>query len=160
MKKLSLSQWSDLSQVVSAVAVVASLIYVGFEIRQNTEASRAATRQSIAETDFEYVGATLDALTLAEGEAKYEAGLDLSPTERFILRERQHLNFRIFENAHYQYRAGLLEAETWERYRWVISRQFAMNEATRRMWTRFGPSFDESFKAEVEAIRSEPFVDG
>ena len=58
MRKLSLTEWSELSQVVSAIAVVASLIYVGYEIRRNTEASRAATRQSIAETDFEYVGAT------------------------------------------------------------------------------------------------------
>jgi len=113
MKKLSLSEWSDISQVVSAMAVVASLVYVGFEIGRNTEASRAATRQSIAETDFEYVGATIDPLTLAEAEAKYEAGLDLTLTEQFILRERQHLNFRIFENAYYQYRVGLLEEETW-----------------------------------------------
>ena len=158
MPKLSLKQWSDLSQVVSAAVVVASLVYVGFEIRQNTEASRAATRQSIAETDFEYVGATLDALTLLEAEAKSDAGLDLTPTEFFVLVERQHLNFRIFENAYYQYRAELLEAETWDRYRWIISRQLAMNEAARAMWTRYGPGFDESFKAAVATIRSEPFV--
>jgi len=159
MKKLTLGQWSDLAQVVSALAVVASLVYVGFEIRQNTEASRAATRQSIAETDFEYVGATLDPVMLVEAEAKYEAGLDLTATERFILRERQHLNFRIFENAYYQYRAGLLGEETWERYRWIISRQLELNDAATAMWERFGPSFDESFKAEVAAIRSVPFVE-
>ena len=158
MPRLSLSQWSDLSQVVSAAVVVASLVYVGFEIRQNTEASRAATRQSIAETDFEYVGATLDPQTLVEAEAKHEAGLDLTPTEHFILVERQHLNYRIFENAYYQYRAGLLEDETWDRNRWIISRHFAMNEAARAMWKKYGPSFDESFRTEVEAIRSEPFV--
>ncbi len=156
--KLSLTEWSDIAQVVSAMAVVASLVYVGLGIHQNTEASRAATRQAIAETDFEYVGATIDPLTLAEAEAKYEAGLDLTPTERFILRERQHLNFRIFENAHYHYLAGLLEEETWERYRWIISRQLALNEAAQRMWVRFGASFDESFKAEVATIQSEPFV--
>jgi hypothetical protein len=158
MPKLSLREWSDISQVVSAAVVVASLVYVGFEIRQNTDASRAATRQSIAETDFEYVGATLDALTLVEAEAKNAVGLELTSTEHFILVERQHLNFRIFENAYYQYQAGLLEAETWDRYRWIISRQLTTNEAARAMWTRFGPGFDESFKAEVAAIRSEPFV--
>ena len=66
MQKLTLSQWSDLAQVVSAIAVVASLVYVGFEIHRNTEASRAATRQSIAETDFVYVAATLDPVRLVE----------------------------------------------------------------------------------------------
>ena len=159
MAKPILSQLSDLSQIVSALAVVASLVYVGFEIRQNTDASRAATRQAIAETDFEYVGATLDPLLLVEAEAKYEGGTDLTLAERFILRERQHLNFRIFENAYYQYRAGLLEPQTWERYRWIISRLLAVNDAANAMWERFGPSFDESFKAEVAAIRAEPFIE-
>ena len=159
MPKLTLGQWSDLSQIVSAAAVVASLIYVGFEIRQNTEASRAATRQSIAETDFEYVGATLDPAMLVAAEAKAEGGVELTPTERFILRERQHLNFRIFENAHYQYRAGLLDEETWLRYRWIIARQLRLNEAAIAMWERFGPSFDESFKAEVAVIQGEDFAD-
>ena len=156
MPKLTLAHLSDLSQVVSAVAVVASLIYV--EIRRNTEASQAATRQAIAETDFEYVGSTLDPGQLVEAEARYEAGLELSATQRFILRERQHLNFRIFENAYYQYRAGLLEEETWLRYRWIISRLLTLNEPAQAMWERFGPSFDESFKAAVARIRSEPFV--
>jgi hypothetical protein len=93
-----------------------------------------------------------------EAEARYEAGLELSATQRFILRERQHLNFRIFENAYYQYRAGLLEEETWLRYRWIISRLLTLNEPAQAMWERFGPSFDESFKAAVARIRSELFV--
>lgn len=158
MRRFTLSQWSEASQVVSAFAVVLSLVYVGQEIRANTAASRAATRQAIAQTDFEYVGATLDPLTLLVAETKAAAGEELTPAEHFVLVERQHLNFRIFENAFYQYRAGLLEAETWDRYRWIISRQFAMHEPARAMWERFGPSFDETFKAEVAAIRAEPFV--
>ena len=158
MKKPSLSQLSDLSQIVSAVAVVASLVYVGSEIRQNTEATHAATRQAIAGTDFEYVGATLDPLLLAEAEAKLEAGAELTQTEQFILVERQHLNFRIFENAFYQYRVGLLEAETWQRYRWIISLQLATNGPAQKMWAKFGPSFDESFTREVRQIQEEPFV--
>ena len=60
MNKLKLSQISDLAQVVSAVAVVLSLIYVGQQIRVNTEATRAATRQSVTETDFEYISSVLD----------------------------------------------------------------------------------------------------
>jgi hypothetical protein len=158
MKRFTLSQWSEVSQIVSALAVVVSLVYVGQEIRSNTEASRAATRQAIAETDFEYVGATLDPLTLLEAEAKLAAGAELTNTEHFVLVERQHLNFRIFENAYYQYRVGMLGAETWERYRWIISLLFARHEPARAMWERFGPSFDETFKAEVAEIRAEPFV--
>jgi hypothetical protein len=69
---LSLSQLSELSQVVSAIAVVLSLVYVGYQIRQNTQATRAVTGQSIAQTDSSYVGATLEPLSLAEPSSRSE----------------------------------------------------------------------------------------
>lgn len=153
MNRLSLNEWSDIAQIISALAVVVSLVYVGWEIRANTEALRATTRQAVAEADFEYVAATLDPLALAEAEARLEAGLELSQTQQFMLVERQHLNFRIFENAYYQFKSGLLEPETWYRYRTIISSRFETSEPTRLMWKKFGDGFDESFRQEVASIR-------
>ena len=158
MTQTRLGRWSELSQIVSAAAVVASLVYVGVEIRSNTEAARAATRQAISDTDLEFIGGTLDPLTLLAAEAKLEAGLELNETERFILVERQHLNFRIFENAHYQFRAGLLEEERWLTYRWIIRSLLATSPPADSMWSKYGPAFDSGFREEVEIIRSEPFV--
>jgi len=48
MLKLKLSEWSNVAEIVSAIAVVGSLFYVGYQIKQNTEVSLAANRQSIA----------------------------------------------------------------------------------------------------------------
>lgn len=45
---MSLEQYSDLSQIIGAVAVVASLIFVGVQLRQNTKAVRAQTSQAHA----------------------------------------------------------------------------------------------------------------
>jgi len=45
---MSLEQYSDLSQIIGAVAVVASLIFVGVQLRQNTKAVRAPTSQAHA----------------------------------------------------------------------------------------------------------------
>jgi len=153
MKKVTLSGLSDLSQVVSAIAVVFSLIYVAQQIRANTEATRAATRQSIAETDFEFISTVLDPLTLLEAETKLLAGSELAPSEHLALVERQHLNFRIFENAYYQFSTGLLEPETWERYRQIIRVLLFDREPARTMWEQKKHIFDESFRVEVEAIR-------
>jgi hypothetical protein len=154
MKKISLSRLSDFAQIVSAIAVVISLIYVGHQIRANTEATRAATRQSITETDFEYISSIFDPLTLLEAEAKVQAGSELTPLENFALIERQHLNFRIFENAYYQYSRGLLEPETWERYRRILRRIFSDREHVRVMWEQKKSIFEDSFREEVEAIRT------
>ena len=154
MNKLKLSQISDLAQVVSAVAVVLSLLYVGQQIRVNTEATRAATRQSVTETDFEYISSVLDPLTLLEAETKLLAGLELESHEHLALIERQHLNFRIFENAYYQYTKGLLEPEAWGRYPRVIRKLFSEREPARTMWEQKKQIFEESFRDEVEAIRA------
>ena len=152
MARMKLQHWSELAQIISAVAVVVSLVYVGSEIRQNTEATQGATRQAILQADLEYLGATLDPATLLAAEAKLEAGLKLSLAEQFVLIERQHVNFRLFENAFYQYRAGLLVDERWETYRLIIARRMAESEPTRTMWAKQGRHFDAAFQREVEAI--------
>jgi hypothetical protein len=43
MAKLTLSSWASIAEIVSAIAVVLSLIYVGTELRGNTRAVEAAT---------------------------------------------------------------------------------------------------------------------
>ena len=38
-----LQKWALIAEVIGAVAIVVSLIFVGFEVRQGAEAQRAAT---------------------------------------------------------------------------------------------------------------------
>ncbi|NWG46021.1 MAG: hypothetical protein HXY25_05685 [Alphaproteobacteria bacterium] len=45
---MTLAELSDLSQALGAVAVVASLIFVGIQIRQNTAATRAASHNAVS----------------------------------------------------------------------------------------------------------------
>src|SRR5450432_2559314 len=44
---MTLQDWSNLAQVIGALAVVISLFYVGFQIKRNTSAVRSATAQAI-----------------------------------------------------------------------------------------------------------------
>jgi len=149
---MKLQQWSELSQIVSAIAVVLSLVYVGSEIRGNTEATRGATRQAALQADLTYLSATLDPGTLLTAEAKLDSGLELTLEERFVLIERQHVNFRLFENAFYQFQVGLLVPERWETYRRIISNRLAENEPTQVMWAKSGSRFDAAFQLEVDSI--------
>jgi hypothetical protein len=157
MSKMKLQHWSELSQVVSAVAVVISLVYVAMEIRGNTEATRAATRQAISQTDLDFISAPLDAGILLVAQSKERQGLEVDGVELLALITHQHVNFRVFENAFYQHRAGLLEGERWETYRWIISLLFATTPSADSMWTAYEQSFDSEFRDTVTLIRSEPF---
>ena len=56
-----LQKWALIAEVIGAVAVVISLIFVGIELRSNTEATRAATREAINQKDIDF----LLAVTLA-----------------------------------------------------------------------------------------------
>ena len=46
---MSLNDLANMGQVIGAIAVVISLIYVALQIRQNTNAVRSATAQSVHE---------------------------------------------------------------------------------------------------------------
>ncbi len=48
MTKRNLSDWASIAEIISALAVVASLLYVGFEIQRNTKVGLASNRQEIA----------------------------------------------------------------------------------------------------------------
>ena len=47
--RMTLADISDLSQALGALAVVASLVFVSFQIRQNTAATRAASHHAVSD---------------------------------------------------------------------------------------------------------------
>src|SRR5512133_1858618 len=49
IEPMHLNDLANIGQIVGAIAVVISLIYVALQIRQNTNAIRAATAQSVHE---------------------------------------------------------------------------------------------------------------
>src|SRR5579863_4109895 len=49
MKPMSLSEWSNLAQIVGTVLVIVSLIFVGLQIRQNTGALQRNEHNSTME---------------------------------------------------------------------------------------------------------------
>ena len=47
---MSIQDWAAIGEMVGAIAVVVSLIYVGVQIRQNTQATRVNTSQAFVQT--------------------------------------------------------------------------------------------------------------
>jgi hypothetical protein len=97
---------------------------------------------------------SLDSEILARASFKIENNIAVSGLEMSQLESRQHVNFRVFENAFYQFEQGLLESETWDRYRVIIKDLLENNLAAKRMWVSFNGSFTESFQKEVEQLIS------
>ena len=118
---MKLVELAEVAEVIAAVGVLISLLYVGYEINQNTVAVQSNAYQAIhdAEDDF-WSDLTGDATMAQLWEKGLEAGLEkLEPAERtrFVLAARRLIY--LFQNVHYQSRKGVVDDELWTA--WVAS---------------------------------------
>ena len=79
MDSYSKRKWIDW---LGAIGVVASLIFVGLEVRQNTAAVRGATYQSVADASLQQLQLWADNDKLLEHEVRIDEGA--LPNERAI----------------------------------------------------------------------------
>jgi len=152
---MKLENVSVVAEIVSAFAVVVSLIFVGLQIRDNTIASQAATLQASVGHDLELllnVGRTpatarvfftfrdspnaLDGDELLQGQALFTAA------------------FRAIENLYYQHATGMLSDEVWAAREGLV-RSLALSPAADEMLSGSnGVRFSGPFLKYVEEVRS------
>ena len=141
-----------IGEIVSALAVVISLIYLASQIRiQNREARAAATHDIL--TSFREVQSKGLDLALSEliGKATQNGFESLSGPEqhRVILYCVPFL--RVWEEAYHQHQAGRLDAELWDSIDKYNA--FFMGSALHlTIWSLRGNLFTRSFRAHVEKI--------
>jgi len=82
MTKLRLAEWASIAEVVGAVAVVVSLIYVGIQVSENTGAVLAANRQQLVGRAHTATTSIATSPELAAAHAKLAKGDELTPAEQ------------------------------------------------------------------------------
>lgn len=158
--QMSLSDLANLSQIIGALAVVGSLIFVGLEIRQNTITSRAATLQSNAaywQDFFAMIGDPKYGKSYATG----AAGKDELTGEEFG--QFFFMCRAIFmgcENQHYQFRQGLIDQDAYRGYEATIREQIAALPGVRALWSvvrhTYGHDFQQFFDKQIESVSMHP----
>ena len=100
MNKVSLDVWI---QLIGMLSIVASLIFVGMEMRQSQRIALAAQQTARVQIFTEIVtGMT-------------ESGLAwLGPNEDYATSNRTNQILWIFENDYLQYRLGLMDESVWQ----------------------------------------------
>ena len=110
---MSLEELSLLSQILSAVVVFASLVFVGIQLRQATKAVRASSSQAHSAAYIEITGRLLDqdfAALWRKALARLE---DLNEEEQVRFFAFASSMFRFFESSRVQWLAGQLDEEHW-----------------------------------------------
>ena len=155
MKKIQLSKLARLAEIAAAIGVIISLIFIGLQLRSNTEATEAATRAAINQNDVDFLSLSIDSSVLAKAMAKAQRGEELSALEESQLVHLELVNFVSFEHSFYQYRKGLLEEPEWLRHRNLIEIGMKHWPHSRTMWERSRGVFTPEFQQLVDSLVSE-----
>ncbi len=140
-------------ETLGFLAVVASLVFLAVEIRQNTDALVAASSTALTDQSLEFFSVGLDNQVVARALYKQEAGEALDGLETAQLMRLEYMNFRIFENAFLQYGRGYYDTEEWDRYRRIIVRALRDRPMAKAMWERNqGERFTAEFEREVDRL--------
>ena len=103
--------WKETAEVIGVIGVIASLIFVAFEIRQNTQATRSATIQDISRWSYDaFIVGVENPAVLAAWRAGCAGTMD--DEQRILLRWYFSALTRIQANRFYQARLGSVDEET------------------------------------------------
>jgi hypothetical protein len=148
-----------MGEMVSAIAVVISLIYLAFQIRQNTsqiDQNTEAARATAFDSSIAHTMVARQAIFENEGVARIynEGSIDpdsLSDQDRLRYRLIVHNVLWSIWNLQSQAQVGGLMAETWEAQLMILKRMMS-SKGVRWFWSNYRGEFGESFQAEVTKI--------
>lgn len=154
---MTLEQWAFVAQIVSAIAVIASLVFVGFQLKHATAAIRATSSQAHSSL---YTGLVQSIIDNADFARLWSIGL----TEPKRLTEDEWVRFvayasalfRLYESSRVQWSNGRLDEEHWR----TIERQaadFGHLPGLQLAWELRGHWYSSEFRAWFEGLRPADF---
>ncbi len=171
------SKLSDWLQVVGLFGVIASLVFVGLQMKQDRQIALASTYQARTATLVESMNARAANTEALSAELRFRGINPNDPVNRSsfdipesagVLTELQYragfftafATWQQWNNLHYQYELGFMPQDSWSRLRSTIKRNFAQNELTAVVYdfVNSRPAFRQvvdEIIAEVEAEKSE-----
>lgn len=111
---MNLETLGSIGDLLGGIGVVASLIYLGVQIRQNTKALRSSSYHQAAEQTWNYCLAVAQDASLAEILAKRAVDpADLTPAEQIRSRSADQALIFGFENMLRLHEEGLVDPDVW-----------------------------------------------
>ena len=147
--EMSLQDLGSVGEFASALGVMISLIYLAFQVRQNTDIQKANTRQAVADSVQRQILCYIENPGLREAIPKN----DLDEHDQDLRNAWTRMLFRSWENFFYQYRKGLLDTEEYE-----AQKEFYRTEVvkpSKQFWAQQRLQHSSRFRAEVDSVMSE-----
>jgi hypothetical protein len=140
---------SAIGEVLGAVAVVITLIYLSIQVRQNSQLAKATLRENRTDSSQKVIFAIAEASELM---AKDPSLRSEAESLRFALLSRAM--FRDFEASSYQHHAGLLDESEWKAMK-ETWRDIMASQTVRAAWSRFSSQYSQILHDDLKEILSE-----
>ena len=115
MPKRNLQEWSAIAEILSSVAVLATLVFFVVEIQQTNDAVRANTYQGMAAMTVDFNAQFFENPEVAEFIARTASeDYELSAAEAIRLRAMISASYRMMNNVWFQYEVGTITYEQME----------------------------------------------
>jgi hypothetical protein len=147
---MNLNDLANLGQIIGAVAVVVSLIYVALQIRQNTNAIRSAAAQTVHEhfaSWYRLVAADPDLSQIVVNGLRDYSSLSEMQRARFIATYMAFVSYS--QNAFLKWRERSLAPPLWMGWELVIM-NLVCAPGGKAFWKDRGYMFGEEFRHYVE----------
>lgn len=139
-----------MAELLGAAGVIASLIFVGIQVRQNTRSMRASTYDSMVRSNGEWLAAVIADPALADGfEAAVGNWRGVKAEDRARIMYLLTQLFRHWENSFFQYRQGTLDAGLWMTWEGIMVSYFHQ-PGIQEWWKVRRHAYSTDFRAFLE----------
>lgn len=125
------SNWKDTAELIGIAAIVASLLFVGLQMKQSQDIAIAAQYQSRSDAALQWYTSRMESDKLLSTTAGWISNQDFtadpvtvrldsdteSPESLAIRYLSYRANFTMFDNYHFQYEQGFLTEDAWNAFR-------------------------------------------
>jgi hypothetical protein len=148
--QMTLEQLAYIAEIVAAIAVIASLLYLARQLNQTNAMMRVSASNSRVEREYDILNDVIANRDVAEiwckGDTSFDS-LDSVDQQRLILFERRaivlwHHIFSLREQ-------GLYSDEDWHWNEWVIQ-NIGRRQAIRTSWKLFKDSYQKPFRKYID----------
>ena len=140
--------WAAVAQLIGALGVIASLIFVGMQVRQSAKATKAAAFQGLVSSVIDVNTASLGNPAIIEIADLARRGEALNPSQHRLYVIFVLTAARVAQSAHYQMQLGLLDKSKLESVVYNLVRHLN-TPAGALVWSELAHRSDPEFRGYV-----------
>ena len=151
---MSLEQIYFIGQTIAAISIVASLVFVGFQVKATSRAVRNATAQAVNDNYAQwYLSLSANDAALATSLKAAKIFDDLSDLERAQFSTLMMALLCHTQNAFYQWKSGSLSTDLWRGWETILT-NLVNQEAGKGLWKERHYLFGDDFQTLVQEAMS------